>query len=249
MIGRWLSELPWDGSTQPKSEFSRPLLRRFAHHEEKIKYLEFLGSGGEGVVYRVTIAGREYAMKIFKKWTYYGPIMKLSERAQPYMSPFSRECRAFARLHNMGQNGTWAVKCHGWLKLSEGELNRFQRRWGRSLSPWAIIKDYIPNPVALADVPEIQRKITIARKARLYPRDCGPENFRGSFLVDLGSVRTYPFPVWNDRCRRAFFDSFPEHVGEWQESIEDGTVIAGWLNDELKRNREASAKLEQSGLR
>lgn len=62
MIGRWLSDLPMNDPS--KKSWSKPQLRRFAHANEPIEFLELLGQGGEGVVYRVRIEGVVYALKI-----------------------------------------------------------------------------------------------------------------------------------------------------------------------------------------
>ncbi|WEW60303.1 hypothetical protein PRK78_005788 [Emydomyces testavorans] len=231
MIGRWLSELPMDDPTRKST--SRPLLRRFTHHAEPIKYKKLIGEGTEGVVYLVKIADCEYALKIFRKWSYRGR-KGISERQQAYTSPFSHECRAFARLDSLDENGTWAVKCHGWIKLSDEQFRPLRRYdW---LSRWAIVKDYIPNKVAITDVPEIRRKMLIARKALLHPEDAKPVNFRGSFFVDLGTVRTYPYPqrLWSNTERRDFFEWFDRSASEWEVSVTDGNVVEGWINKQLK---------------
>lgn len=62
MIGIWLSDLPIDD--QSEKSWSKPQLRRFVHSDKPIEFLEILGQGGEGVVYRVRIEGVVYALKI-----------------------------------------------------------------------------------------------------------------------------------------------------------------------------------------
>ncbi|OGM42743.1 hypothetical protein ABOM_008187 [Aspergillus bombycis] len=180
MIGRFLSDLPWDDpSSKP---YERPMLRRFIYHDKRISYKECLGHGGEGVVYRVRIEGKQYALKIFESCTYkpnYCRSLGVPRRRWPYLTSFSHECRAFARLDSMGENGTWAVRCHGWIKLSDEQFQPIDHRWGaEKYSRWAIVKDYIPERVSMSDIPEIQRKMTIARRARLYPVDLQPRNYR-----------------------------------------------------------------------
>ncbi|EEP82056.1 predicted protein [Uncinocarpus reesii 1704] len=232
MIGRWLSELPMDDPTRKST--SRPMLRRFIHHTEPIKFIKYIGHGAEGRVYLIEVLGSQYALKIFSNWTYTSNIY-LRERQKPYTFPFSHECRAFARLDSLDENGTWAVKCHGWIKLSDEQFKPLQRFSG--LSRWAIVKDYIPNEVSISDVPEIRRKMTIARKALLYPKDLQPRNFRGSFLVDLGAVRTYPYPpqrFWSNTRRREYFAWFDKDASQWEVSVRDGKVIEGWLNRMIK---------------
>ncbi|KAK2799475.1 hypothetical protein FQN50_008447 [Emmonsiellopsis sp. PD_5] len=234
MIGRWLSDLPMDDPTRKST--SKPMLRRFIHHDKPINYLEFLGSGTEGVVYRVEIEGKEYAIKVFRNWTYTGT--RLKGRAQHYTFPIANEARAFARLDSLGQNGTWAVKCHGWMKLSSRQQQRPKHML--QYTRWAIVKDYLPDPVSISDVPEIREKMKIARKALIHPNDTIPRNYHGSFLVDLGRVKTYPYPpqVWSNHERRQFFSWFDGWASRWEVSVRDGSVVEGWLNQEFIRSIE-----------
>ncbi|KAI2048660.1 hypothetical protein LOZ44_003870 [Ophidiomyces ophidiicola] len=213
MIGRWLDELPMSDPARKRK--SRPMLRRFDHHTEPIDFLERLGEGAEGIVYRATIRGAEYAVKIFKEWTYTGR-RGIPKRQRPYTSSFSHECRAFARLDSYGKNGTWAVHCHGWLKLSDTQFQPLPKY--SNLTRWAIVKDYIPHKVAITDVPEIRRKMAIARDALLHPQDVQPRNFRGSFFVDLGRVKTYPYPElsWSTTRQQEFFPAFDREASDWQ---------------------------------
>lgn len=138
----------------------------------------------------------------FRNWTYTGT--KLRGRAQHYTFPIANEARAFARLDSIGQNGTWAVKCHGWMKIPDRQRPKHLRN---EYTRWAIVKDYLPHPVRVSNVPEIRRKMDIARKALIHPGDAQPRNYRGSFLVDLGRVKTHPYPLqmWSNRERRRAF--------------------------------------------
>lgn len=62
MIGCWLSERSMDDPARKRKTY--PMLRRFNHHTEPIKFEKKLGEGLEGKVYRVRIKGQEYALKI-----------------------------------------------------------------------------------------------------------------------------------------------------------------------------------------
>ena len=138
--------------------------------------------------------------------------MTLAEEEKPYTFPFSHECRAFARLDSVGKNGTWAVKCHGWMKLSDQQFYPISHSWGNICSRWTIVKYYISEPLRITDDPDIQRKMRIANEALLYPRDVCPQNYRGTFLVDLSSVYTYPYirRLWSNRRREEFFPDFDD---------------------------------------
>nr|KMM66039.1 hypothetical protein CPAG_02379 [Coccidioides posadasii RMSCC 3488] len=96
----------------------------------------------------------------FRDWAY--KRTSLSTRQQAYTRPIAHESRAFARLDSIGENGTWAVNCHGWMKLSDKEFKRLQKY--DSLTRWAVVEDYNPNTITISDVPEIRRKMIIARK-------------------------------------------------------------------------------------
>lgn len=58
----WLSDLPMDDPS--RKSWSKPKLRRFVHWDKPIVYLELLGTGGEGEVFRVRIEGKIYVLKI-----------------------------------------------------------------------------------------------------------------------------------------------------------------------------------------
>jgi hypothetical protein len=123
------------------------------------------------------------------------------------------------------------------MKLSDNQFKPIHRR--RDYSRWVIVKDYIPDHVSLDDVPEIRRKMHIARKAMLHPYDAQPRNYCGSFLVDLGQVKTYPYPkrLWSNSERRQYFAWFDEDASDWKISLQDGTVIHGWMNKLYKESR------------
>ncbi|KAK2810993.1 hypothetical protein FQN50_002586 [Emmonsiellopsis sp. PD_5] len=231
---------------------TKPQLRRFIHHEKPIQFLKPLGCGAEGAVYHVKIDGNECAIKIFKNWkfsTISGRDLGLTERQKAYASPFAHESRAFARLDSLDENGTWAVRCHGWMQLSDKQFEPVRHL--RDYSRWAIVKDYLPEPVSLDHVPEIRRKMSIARKAKLYPEDIQPRNYCGSFLVDLGRVKTYPYPkrIWHMRRYKEYFPMIDRVVSDWQICTRDGDIVEGWVNEVFKRNRErlaAAAAEEES---
>ncbi|KKZ62761.1 hypothetical protein EMCG_02871 [[Emmonsia] crescens] len=182
-----------DGAKEKKTR-----LRQFVHHDKEIRNAKRISENSEqGVVFRIEIEGREYCLKVFKRWKFLS-LLKIRERTQMLHSPFAYECRAFARLIDVGQNGTWAVKCHGWMRLSEDQFDALKpvvtRQQIATCDRWAIVKDYIHNPFHVDDIPEICKKLPIPKYALIAPMDFHPHNFRESFFVDLGSTRTYPCP-------------------------------------------------------
>ncbi|KAK8061303.1 hypothetical protein PG994_007669 [Apiospora phragmitis] len=85
----------------------------------------------QGVVFEVAIESRAYALKVFKFCDpystehYWGPLLGNKIPLQDilyYTDPFFAECRAYGRIHDArlkdGNKGALAVKCHGYLYLS-----------------------------------------------------------------------------------------------------------------------------------
>lgn len=146
----------------------------------------------------------------------------------------------------MGENGTWAVKCHGWMKLSDEQFRPIRRSCANS-TRWAIVKDYLPDPVKITDAPEIGRKMEIAQRAVIHPLDIEPRNYRGSFLVDLGSVRTYPYVrrLWSDRAFGRAFEMYERGIRMWEVDEEDGSVVQGGTNNRRKKLREQDEEMRR----
>lgn len=170
-------------------------------------------------------------------------------------SPFVHECRAFARLDSVGDNGTWAVKCHGWIKLNDQQFKALGNKH-RTFCRWAVVKDLIREELTMNDIPEIRRKMQIARKALLWPRDIKSENYRGSFVVDLGSTLTYPYirRFWSNTRRREAFAYLDKDISEWEPSLWDGKLINRYYNemrrkaiDEAREQREERAREDEAG--
>lgn len=139
----------------------------------------------------------------FKKWTHVGD-QDVDETTQKLFSPFVRECRAFGRLCDMHQNGSWAVKCHGWMYLNDTQLASLKAVYNntnidignitinsnnnRSLlsvcTRWALVKDFIPNETCPADIPTIcHNPKIIPKQAWILPDDIEPRNYRGPFFL------------------------------------------------------------------
>lgn len=127
----------------------------------------------------------------------------VQERTLAFICPFACESRAFARLCDLQENGHWAVQCHGWVYLTESQLQQLQRVSGRERhdpnwnnARWAIVKDFIAeDPLSRQDegFQQIVSNFAIPRRGRLMPQDVKKANYRGSLIVDLGSTFTFPF--------------------------------------------------------
>ncbi|KJF60305.1 uncharacterized protein CIMG_12868 [Coccidioides immitis RS] len=147
--------------TQRVNQHLTPWCVVFVHHTEPIKYTEFIAEGTEEMVLQAKIASREYALNIlgpfpllsqeigvtiyeFRDWAY--KRTSLSTRQQAYTRPIAHESRAFARLDSIGENGTWAVNCHGWMKLSDKEFKRLQKYNSLTRSK-TIFQTPLPSPM------------------------------------------------------------------------------------------------------
>lgn len=123
--------------------------------------------------------------------------------------------------------------------MSDEQYRPLLRRYGFPPSHWAIIKDYLPNPIQLSDVPEIIRKKEIARRALIYNphnSDILPRNFRGSFMVDLGSTLTYPYPLyWSNWGFENAYETYDKWVTGFEPDDETGEIVIPGYN-RLKRN-------------
>ncbi|CAK7236769.1 hypothetical protein SCUCBS95973_009723 [Sporothrix curviconia] len=106
--------------------------------DQQIDFLEYLGEGLHAHVVKVSIKGKEYALKLFRfvdDHDWYGPgdddsnedRDKLTLFAQ-YSEPFNSECRAFARLQEAG-HPELATACYGYVILDEAQERELMDRF------------------------------------------------------------------------------------------------------------------------
>ncbi|QKX53507.1 uncharacterized protein TRUGW13939_00586 [Talaromyces rugulosus] len=177
-----LSSEPFDSVTQPLRFDRHPKLKRFAHYAE-IEEPKYVASGQQGTVFRFKCRGKDLCLKLFKEWRDAGSSRVFNEQSQKLLNPF---------------NGTFAVRCHGWMTLTGADLARFLAVDKSTMIPpryntkWAIVKDYIPNGPRESDLGTIIDNLQVARQAWLLPEDIKPANYKESFLVDLGNTKTFP---------------------------------------------------------
>ncbi|KAK3936886.1 hypothetical protein QBC46DRAFT_366585 [Diplogelasinospora grovesii] len=90
----------------PLDDFKHPKLRRFPRHRQ-INWLEYLGHGEEGIVFKATIGGgNPVAVKVF--WSTQRPALQQTYNGgvkQPEW-PFEEECRTVALIEKM----KWAMQ-------------------------------------------------------------------------------------------------------------------------------------------
>jgi len=161
------------------------------------------------------IKGAKYALKIFKHWEQPGPVFYPNDLAI-YTSPLACECRAFARLDSRSENGTWAARYYGWMKLIDIYFKVLGNVADTSgLSRWAVVKEYRPIPTKSSHIQTIFANFKIPQEARILPQDVRIENYRGSKIIDLSSTLTAPCPEWSDFWFCHFYKETRYGVFDW----------------------------------
>jgi len=204
-------------SSSSKTRPTGDKLRRFIHHQESIQCLRPLGSGIHGAVLLAAIKNVQYALKVFKHWKQPGPVFDPYEKAI-YTSPLANESRGFARLHSGKKDGTWAVRCHGWMKLSDAQFGAIEAVVdAEDLSRWVIVKDYLPTLTDASHTDQILKNLAIPKSLRILPRDMRPQNYRASKIVDLSCTFTAPCPEWSEFEFNFFYTETVYGVLDWFE--------------------------------
>jgi len=181
-------------------------LRCFLHHKETLQNPCPVGSGEHGVAILAIVEDVQYLFKVFKKWKEPGPVFASSYGEAIETSPLAKECRAFARLDLLNKNDTWAVRCYGWMKLTDEQFKTLGNVVdNHDLSRWAIVKEYLPTPTLPTHIPTIFANFEIPRMARILPQDVRLENYRGSKIFDLSCTLTDPCPEWSEFLFHRFY--------------------------------------------
>lgn len=107
----------------------------------EITFLEEIGKGAHGHVFKVQIDGHIFALKVFNyqlidsDWITIDPeeAPKIDEQMVKLLTaqwhPFNAECRAYARLKEVDAEHV-AVRCYGYLVLSEAQTKELEDRFG-----------------------------------------------------------------------------------------------------------------------
>ncbi|KIW25628.1 uncharacterized protein PV07_08794 [Cladophialophora immunda] len=193
-------------------------LRRFIHHQEALQNPRLIGYGRQAVMVLATSKGVEYVFKVFKKWEETGPVFAASYREAVEASPFAKECRAFGRLDSLKRNGTWAVRCYGWMKLTDEQFETIGSLVdNHNMSRWVIVKEHLLKLPLPEDVPAIFAKFDIARLASILPQDIRMGNYRESKILDLSGTLTGPCPAWSEFQFHHFYEKTTRRVLDWYE--------------------------------
>lgn len=137
------------------------------------------------------------------------------------------------------------------MKLSDKQRRPIVRRT-HLIDPgrWAIIKDYLPNPVQLSDCQKVALKKDIFRRALVYTNDIKPSSFRGSFIVDLGSAKTYPYikPFWSEIEFDRVWEHYDHNVTDWEVDEETGVVVFAGTNAQRRMHQKQAALLHTANV-
>ncbi|KAJ4412865.1 hypothetical protein N0V82_008716 [Gnomoniopsis sp. IMI 355080] len=132
----------------------------------EITFLEEIGVGAHGHVFKVRIEGKIFALKVFhyqlpdSDWLTMDPdeVHKIDEKMESLLTaqwhPFNAECRAYGRLKETKKEHL-AARCYGYLVLSEEQKKHLEDRFGVN-SWWS--EDYHPDRYCEVYHQELQQK-------------------------------------------------------------------------------------------
>ncbi|KAK3173758.1 hypothetical protein OEA41_007090 [Lepraria neglecta] len=167
-------------SSDKDKKYSELRLPRFEHYNAKVIYKGILGEGNEGVVFSATIKGETFTVKV-------RPV----EDQFKYFASLAYEARAYARIHNRGQDSVYSCRCYGWMKLSLATLQKaFGLRTCYDLSNYAIVKEFISTLPRPEHLPSIHSGLDVSDKMGIMIEDSSPQNYKGGRLIDLGNAVT-----------------------------------------------------------
>ncbi|GAB1200206.1 hypothetical protein APSETT444_009574 [Aspergillus pseudonomiae] len=198
----------------------KPKLKRFVGYKDAITNPVFVDKGEQGFVFRFKHNERDLCLKLF--YDYEDP-RPYHEKTIALISPIGLESRAFARLCDLHENGHWAVQCHGWMCLTDSQLQqlreasgRVRNNWRWHKARWGIVKDFIADePPSCQDerFRLIISNFSVPKRGQILPRDVKKENYRGELIVDLGSTVTFPFCRYF--ARQTDLDKFFEYLDQF----------------------------------
>lgn len=135
--------------------------------------------------------------------------------------PFSRECRAFARLKEVGKEHL-VVKCYGYLEVDAATEQALADQlglddWGRDADVWpewekqplhALVKELVPQTeFSRRDAPKMVYDLKEIHRCGIIVNDVMYDAYVGRRLVDLSFAVTAPHIQFDERFR--FNDSDP----------------------------------------
>ncbi|KAL9602847.1 MAG: hypothetical protein Q9219_001542 [cf. Caloplaca sp. 3 TL-2023] len=221
-----------------------PKLHPFSRRKSPIQYIRQLGDpkrDGQGYIFEVKIAGKPYALKIFKFYDDESDVDAISasdldrlglDTFHAQLDPFYNECRAYGKLIESNRNGLLAVRCHGYTTIHNKEVYRLGEKFHiRDIEQdaesfgWygvpperqlyrAIVKDLIreDRPLTHKRIKKMLRDLLAMRKLGIYAMDLKSSNYRDAVLVDFSAAVTEPHHTF-------------EISAEWQNKLTRDTDL------------------------
>lgn len=180
---------------------------------------------------------------------FWGPLLDKSDEPFPlrnivyYTDPFYAECRAYGRIleaqRNRGVRSAVAVKCHGYLFLSDRDRRQLEKRGltfnnqiidkdlrqviGQDTCLRAIVKDLAPEESGIGKngLAKVLMDIRSLNRIKIYNRDIRAENFRGRRLVDFGRSWTEPHRILDALAEIDARDARLEDLVMFDDMIEE----------------------------
>lgn len=174
------------------------------------------------------------------------------EKLTNHWHPFNAECRAYARLKEVGKENL-AVQCHGYVTLTDAQEKEIADRFGiddwweysegdkshQGLPLWAIVKDLlVDEPDALT--PRLARKmirdLNELHRSGIIVNDIKEDAYIRATLVDLSRAITVPHISFDrslgfdpdDLGPRNVWEDFSyldEIFKDWNSAHEEGPKI------------------------
>ncbi|KAI3394429.1 hypothetical protein diail_2679 [Diaporthe ilicicola] len=191
----------------------------------EIEFIDEIGKGAHGYVFKVKIDGKILALKVFMNQLLSGdwitPEAEQWENVDEKLltaqwHPFNAECRAYARLKEAGKEQL-AVRCHGYTVLTPSQerelVDRFeiQTWWSDDyeIDPSdsdydqgprrALIKEYIESDRTFGpkDAPRMIKDLNHLHRCGIVVHDLKEDAYLGGKLVDLSKAITVPHMIFD----------------------------------------------------
>ncbi|KAH9998178.1 kinetochore Sim4 complex subunit FTA2-domain-containing protein [Xylariaceae sp. FL0662B] len=194
---------------------------RFKTNNSSIEFIEALGDGVDSTVWKVSIDGSIYALKIFG----FGHVLKppldeflekqnryTSDDIRAYDDPFHCECRVYGRLKETG-NEHLSIACYGYIILNSDHEKELLDKNGmtRAIYRWheefdnqplrAIVKEIIEEDEMFGLNPKkirtMIRDLDTLHEIGIFVNDINAANYLKNVIMDFSRAKTVPHPTYS----------------------------------------------------
>ena len=165
-----------------------------------------------------------------------------------HFDPFFAECRAFGRLLEERKDDLLAVRCYGYMYLSEEEERRIEqqfdiRDWNRAAEDEAqrlraILKGLIPfkSPFGRKSFLKMRQTLEQLNKLGIYNMDIREGNYKGGRLFDFSVAITTPhLSFWKKlRSENDILDDMADDLGCFDSMARKATEEQKLISAEQK---------------